>query len=301
MVGGSSGGEVAMSVRLVAHQVDAVDVDGAPLAVDGDEQRQADRRLGGGHRQDEEHQDLAGALVELAGVGDQRQVGGVQHHLDREEDADAVAPGQRAGRADGEERHRQHQVPADRDAHALVDQVDAAHGRAPGAATRAAAPEPAPAPVPPGNDAGLAPPPARSASAAQLAAVESAASASSSGLVEPGSPGPPASSSGVARRATTVAPITATSSSRPTISNGSRYSANSSWARPESDTSSSVSGAWPPLPSPGNSSSQSAAANASAPRMAAISCARWPPGMPSWRPTLSSMMTNRKSTRMAPA
>src|ERR1700732_1400284 len=262
--GASWWGRGEWSIRLVAHQVDAGDVDGAPLAVDGDEQRQADRRLGGGHRQDDEHQDLAGALVELPGVGDQRQVGGVQHHLDREEDADAVAPGERAGGADGEQRHRQHQVPADRDAHALVDQVDAAHGRAPGAAARAATPEPAPAPVPPGNDAGLAPAPARAAAAAQLAAVESAASRASSALREAEPPPPPASSSAVGRRATTVAPITATSSSRPTISKGSRYSVNSSWARPESDTSSSVSGAWFPVPRVGSSSSHSAAANASA-------------------------------------
>src|SRR6185312_2420169 len=113
---------------------------------------------------------LAGVVVQLAREGYQGEIGGVEHQLDRQEDADAVAPRQRADGADGEQQSRQHQVPG---------HGDAAHERA------------------------------------SLRAVSSATKSSRGGKPVP-------SAASGARRAATVAPITATSSSRPTISNGSR-------------------------------------------------------------------------------
>src|SRR4029079_1362567 len=135
----------------------------------------AHRRLGRGHREHEEDDELPGAVAQEARVGDQRKVDRVEHQLDRQEEGDAVPAGERPGRADGEEERREQQVPGDRN-----------HWGSPGA------------PAPPA--------PVRSYT--------------------------PAASMAPRRRATTVAPITATSSSRPTISNASRYSVNSSEASP---------------------------------------------------------------------
>jgi hypothetical protein len=74
------------------------------------------RGFGGGHRHHEEDDQLTGVVVPLARIGDQRQVAGVEHQLDREEDADAVAPGQRADGADAEQHRRQQEIPGDGDA-----------------------------------------------------------------------------------------------------------------------------------------------------------------------------------------
>src|SRR5690606_1879367 len=46
--------------------IDVGDVDRAPVAEQGDQDREADRGLGRGHGQDEEHEHLAGGVAELA-------------------------------------------------------------------------------------------------------------------------------------------------------------------------------------------------------------------------------------------
>src|SRR6476620_3019838 len=47
-------------------RVEVSDVDRAPVAEQGDQDREADRGLRGGHRQDEEHEDLAGGVAQVA-------------------------------------------------------------------------------------------------------------------------------------------------------------------------------------------------------------------------------------------
>src|SRR2546423_12193379 len=91
-------------------QRDVVGRRGAPAPEDGDQDGQADDDLGGGHHHDEEDSDLAGAVVELAAVADQRQVDGVEHDLDAHEHDQRVAPDEEADHADGEQRGGQHLV-----------------------------------------------------------------------------------------------------------------------------------------------------------------------------------------------
>src|ERR1700712_1856124 len=87
---GMSQSSSSMSGLLPLHQIQAVDVDGAPLAEDGDEEREPHRGLGGGDRHHEEDDQLTGVVPPLPRIGDQGEVGGVEHQLHREEDADAV-------------------------------------------------------------------------------------------------------------------------------------------------------------------------------------------------------------------
>ena len=75
-----------------------------------DHDRQADRRLGRRHRHDEEHDHLAVGAAERAPERHERQVHGVQHDLDRQQDRDEVAAHEHAGRADREQDRRQHEI-----------------------------------------------------------------------------------------------------------------------------------------------------------------------------------------------
>src|SRR5258706_10238380 len=92
--------------RSPFEEVDPVHVDRFLVAEEGHEDRQADRRLGGRDRDDEEDDDLALEGPERRAVADQGQVRGVHHHLDREEDRDRAAPQERARQPDREERSR---------------------------------------------------------------------------------------------------------------------------------------------------------------------------------------------------
>src|SRR5688572_967674 len=76
----------------------------------GDDQRQADRRFGGGHRHHEERDDLPVDVAAVAAEGDERQVHRVQHDLDRQQDRDQVLPEEHAGGADREEHRRDDQI-----------------------------------------------------------------------------------------------------------------------------------------------------------------------------------------------
>src|SRR6266404_6201988 len=87
-------------------QVDPVHVDRFLVAEERDENREADRRLGGRDRDDEEHDDLALEGPQRRAVADQGEVRRVHHHLDREEDRDRAAPQERAREPDREERSR---------------------------------------------------------------------------------------------------------------------------------------------------------------------------------------------------
>src|SRR5215210_5360352 len=97
---------------LVLQQVDVLDLDGVAQAVDRDHDRQPDGRLGGGDGHDEDREHLAGQLlrgVDVAGERDHHDVDRVQHQLDREQDADGIAPRERAVHPDAKEDDRQHE------------------------------------------------------------------------------------------------------------------------------------------------------------------------------------------------
>src|SRR4030095_13553405 len=75
---------------------------------------ETDRRFRRRHRHHEERDDLT---VEIAGgtpEGDEREIHGVQHDLDRQQDRDQIAPQEHTCRADREEQRRQHEVIAQR-------------------------------------------------------------------------------------------------------------------------------------------------------------------------------------------
>src|SRR5690606_11469345 len=85
--------------RAVRQEVRSIALDGLPEAEEADEDREADRRFGGGHRDHEEREHLALMVPGLGGAGappverDQGQVDRVQHDLDRHELEEGVAPG----------------------------------------------------------------------------------------------------------------------------------------------------------------------------------------------------------------
>src|SRR5688572_7874815 len=72
------------------------------------------RRFSSRHGHHEERDDLPIDLAKLAAEGDEREVDGVQHDLDRQQQGDQIAAQEHAGSADGEEQSRQHQIMANR-------------------------------------------------------------------------------------------------------------------------------------------------------------------------------------------
>src|ERR1035437_7856054 len=117
---GSSGmSGIKKVIALVPHAVVFVHEGRLLVAEDGDDDRQAYRRLGRRDGDDEQGDDR--------GVDPQRsherterengQVDGVDHQFDRHQRADSVAAGQEAECADGEEDSREHKVRVERVAH----------------------------------------------------------------------------------------------------------------------------------------------------------------------------------------
>ena len=69
-----------------------------------DQDREADRRLRRGHRQDEKHEDLAADIAQEARERDEVEVHREQHQLDaHEQDDDVLAVQEHAGDRDGEQ------------------------------------------------------------------------------------------------------------------------------------------------------------------------------------------------------
>src|SRR5215471_11873971 len=79
-----------------------------------DHQREPDRRFGGRDRHDEERDDLAVHRALEAADRHERDVDGVEHDLDRQQDRDQVAPQEDTRRADGEQHARQDQEVVER-------------------------------------------------------------------------------------------------------------------------------------------------------------------------------------------
>src|SRR3954451_24476897 len=75
-----------------------------------DDQREADRRFGGGDGHDEKGDDLPVDRPAIPPDGDERDVHRVEHDLDREQDRDQVAAQEHAGGANRKEHPGQDQV-----------------------------------------------------------------------------------------------------------------------------------------------------------------------------------------------
>jgi hypothetical protein len=97
-------------VSLILQQVDLVNVKGLARAIDGDDDSQPDGGFGCGDDHDEEDEDLSGDLMPHMREGDEGEVNGVEHELNRHEDGDDVAFDKEAGDADGEEDGGEDQV-----------------------------------------------------------------------------------------------------------------------------------------------------------------------------------------------
>src|SRR5690606_13321593 len=92
-------------------RVDLGDVDRAAVAEQRHQDGQADRGLGRGHREDEEHEDLPRLVAEVPRERDEVDVHRQQHQLDRhQQDDDVLAVEENAGHADAEQHRAQRQV-----------------------------------------------------------------------------------------------------------------------------------------------------------------------------------------------
>src|SRR5690606_2970080 len=98
-------------------RVEFGDVDGAVVAEQGDQDRQADRGLRGGHGQDEEDEDLPGLVAEVARERDEIDIDREQHQLDRHQQDDHVLPVEEdACDADAEQRGAEREIVAEPEA-----------------------------------------------------------------------------------------------------------------------------------------------------------------------------------------
>src|SRR5918996_4157797 len=101
------------ALRLAPERGEAVDVEVDTLPRDGDDEAEAEHRFRGGDDHDGEREDLAVAVAELAGEGNQREVARVQHQLEREQDDERAPADEDAQRTRPEEDDREDQVGGD--------------------------------------------------------------------------------------------------------------------------------------------------------------------------------------------
>ena len=85
-------------------------LDSADLPEQRDDESKPDRRFGCGDGDDEEHADLPVSRSQEVAEGHEPEVDGVQHHFDRQQHGDDVAPQQHACGPDGEQDARKDQV-----------------------------------------------------------------------------------------------------------------------------------------------------------------------------------------------
>src|SRR5438132_6434240 len=90
----------ARSARLPSHQVHFVDVDRLFVAIEGEDDAESYRRLGGRHGDDEDREDLADGVLQLRRERDQVDVDRIEDQLDRHEDDDDVVSDQHSHHAD---------------------------------------------------------------------------------------------------------------------------------------------------------------------------------------------------------
>src|SRR5438132_4393866 len=108
-----------------SHLVDLVHVHGRPVAVRGEDDREADRDLRRGDDEDEDDEDAASLVERVAGAElarparerHEREVARVQHELHAHEDHHRIAADEDARRADEEERRGYRDERTERDGH----------------------------------------------------------------------------------------------------------------------------------------------------------------------------------------
>src|SRR5678815_2153503 len=83
---------ISSSTRSPLQARELVRVERFPGPEERDHDRQPDRGFRRCHRHHEEHDDLSVHRLPVLAGGDEREIDGVEHHLDREEDGDEVAP-----------------------------------------------------------------------------------------------------------------------------------------------------------------------------------------------------------------
>src|SRR5579859_4637706 len=92
------------------HSVQVFDVDAGAVTEQHHQDGEANGRLRRRHREDEEHEHLAGGIVEVVRESDEVEVHRQQHQLDAHQQQDHIlAVEEDAGGADGEQRARQSQ------------------------------------------------------------------------------------------------------------------------------------------------------------------------------------------------
>src|SRR6056297_905095 len=81
---------MSMVIALTFHRIQIGHIDGLAIAEQHHQDRQADGRLGGCHRENEEHEYLARVVTEIMGKGDEVHVHRQQHELDGHEQDDHI-------------------------------------------------------------------------------------------------------------------------------------------------------------------------------------------------------------------
>src|SRR5512140_3557585 len=106
--------------------VEFVDQEVGLVAEQQHQDRQADRRLRRGDRQDEEHEDLSVHVAQVIGERDEVHVDGQQHQLDRHQQHDQVAPVQEdADHREAEQHGAQREEMSEGESHALFSAAPA--------------------------------------------------------------------------------------------------------------------------------------------------------------------------------
>src|SRR5688572_27254614 len=99
---GSSG--MSANTSLPLQRGKGIGVERLAVTEQRDDQGKADSGFSRGHGHDEEGDDLPVQVTGETAEGDEGQVHGVQHDLDRQQDRDQVLAQEHADRADGKER-----------------------------------------------------------------------------------------------------------------------------------------------------------------------------------------------------
>src|SRR5579885_118019 len=114
----------------VFHRVDIFDLQGRPVLENGQNDRQPHGRFRRRHHHHEEREQVSVHLLQLVRKGDEGQVDGVQHQLNRHEHGDDIAPEQETGHTQREQHRAERQKPRNGYFRHLVDFLSGEHDRA---------------------------------------------------------------------------------------------------------------------------------------------------------------------------
>src|SRR4030095_11965368 len=106
---------ISASTRCLPFQrCKSVGIERLAMPEERDDQRQADGRFRRGHGHHEKRDDLPVHVAAVPAKGHERQVHGVQHDFDGQQNRDQVTAEEHAGRADGEQNRRHDQIVMER-------------------------------------------------------------------------------------------------------------------------------------------------------------------------------------------